>query len=58
MSLFVMIGFTLMGLSSAFVSGLTGLAGGVLLLSCPGIASSSHFGGDSSACYYSSRRKL
>lgn len=34
MSLLVLIGFTLMGLSSAFISGLTGLAGGVLLLSC------------------------
>ena len=29
-----MIGFILIGLSSAFISGLTGLAGGVLLLSC------------------------
>ena len=34
MSLLVMACFILIGLSSAFISGLTGLAGGVLLLSC------------------------
>lgn len=34
MSLLLMMSFVLIGLSSAFISGLTGLAGGVLLLSC------------------------